>query len=148
MQTRVQLVGMRELEEALANLRQPTAKSLGRRVLKEAAEPVARRARAMAPRDQGELIESIDVSPSLTRRQRATHAKFADVEMFIGPSGVVQGITQEFGTWFHPPQPFMRPAWEAEGMNTLDRIGAGLGIEIRKATARAERKAARIAAGF
>lgn len=143
----VQLQGMRELEQALADLRQPTAKATGRRVLKEAGEPVARLARSLVRVDQGELRESVDVSPTLTRSQRAQHSKAGQVEMFIGPSGVVQGITEEFGTWFESGHPFLRPAWAAESMNTLDRIGAGLDIEIRKATRRAERQAARIAAG-
>lgn len=74
------------------------------------------------------------------------------VEMFIGP--VVQAFYArfvEFGTapringgkfagTQHPgtaPQPFMRPAWDSEQQATLDRIGAEMWSEIRKAAARA-----------
>lgn len=147
MQPTVKLVGMREIEEALGSLKTATARSIGRRVLQEGGEPVARRARSIVRVDKAELRESIDVSPTLTRRQRAQHVKQADVEMFIGAGGLVQAITEEFGTWFESGHPFLRPAWQAEEMNTLDRIGAGLWIEVRKATDRAARKAARISAG-
>lgn len=146
MRQKFKLSGLRELEQTLGTLPKATGKAVLRRVLREAGEPIARSMRAKAPRDMGDLIESIDVSTKLSRRQRALHKKKSTVEMFVGPGPYPQAITQEFGTWFHRPQPFARPAWDAEKMAALDRAGTLLGIEIDKAVQRAARKAARLAA--
>lgn len=134
MQTTVKLVGMDEIERKLAQVKGATAKNKMRKVLREAGEPVARRARALAPSDEGDLQESIDVSPLLNRSQRREHPKgyFADLEIHIGPSGLVQGITQEFGTIHHAANPFMRPAWDGMEMKTLDKIGALAWSEVHK----------------
>lgn len=140
------LDGLKELERALGELPKATGKAVLRRVLKQAGEPIARAARARAPRDHGDLVESIDVSTKLSRRQRARHVKKSTVEMFVGPGPHPQAITQEFGTWFHAPQPFMRPAWDEQKMTALDITGTMLGVEIDKAAKRAARKAARLAA--
>lgn len=134
MQATIKLTGMRELERKLALVKGSTAKNKMRRVLREAGEPVARKARGLAPEDEGDLRESIDVSPLLNRSQRRQFPKgsFADLEMHIGPSGLVQGITQEFGTIHHAAHPFMRPAWEGMEMRTLDTIGALAWAEVEK----------------
>jgi len=47
-------------------------------------------------------------------------------------SGVVQGVVQEFGTWFHGASPFARPAWDGMEMKTLDTIGALVWVEVEK----------------
>lgn len=94
--------------------------------------------RGLVSVDQGELQESIDVSPLLTRSQRRSHKKgyFADLEMHIGPSGLVQGITEEFGTYSIAASPFGRPAWSGMEMKTLDLIGAGAWAEVEKTVRR------------
>ena len=111
-----------------------TAKNKMRKVLKQAGEPIARKARGLVSVDQGHLRESIDVSSVLTRSQRRGHRKgyFADLEIHIGPSGLPQGITEEFGTYSITPTPFMRPAWRGMEMKTLDLIGAGAWVEVEK----------------
>lgn len=126
MQTTIKLEGLKGLEEKLAEVKGSTAKSKMRKVLKEAGEPVAQLARARVGVDEGDLRDSIDVSPVLNRSQRRQSSKgsFADLEMHIGPSGLVQGITQEFGTVKQAANPFMRPAWEALKYKTMDTIGA------------------------
>lgn len=136
MQTKIKLTGMREVEKALAQVKHSTAKNKVRKILKEAGEPVARAARALAPRDEMDLAESIDVSPVLNKSQRRKQRKgaFAQVEMHIGPSGLPQAVLQEFGTFKEPAQPFMRPAWDANQSKTLDLISALLWIEMQKAT--------------
>ena len=134
MDASIKLRGMKGLDDALFKVKGATAKSKARRVLKEAGEPVARRMRSLAPTDEGDLRESIDVSSVLNRSQRREQKKgaFADVEMHIGPSGLVQGVTQEFGTFSQPAQPFARPAWNSLADKTLDHIGAGLWAEVSK----------------
>src|SRR3546814_3512519 len=101
-------------------------------------------ARAIAPVDEGNLRESIDVSTRLARSQAGDKGALAPVEMYVGPGQHPQAITQEFGTFKEAAQPFMRPAWDAQRVHALDIIGTALGIELDKA---AKRYAKKVAAG-
>lgn len=134
MKTTIKLDGLKGVEDALMRVKGSTAKSKVRKVLREAGEPVARTARMLVRVDQGELRESIDVSPVLSRSARREHKKgsFADVEMHIGPSGLAQAYTEEFGTVHQLAHPFLRPAWDYHEQSTLDLIGAGLWVEVQK----------------
>lgn len=150
---KIKIEGLRELNQALNELPRATSRNVCRRILKEAGEPIAASARSKAPVRQGNLREAIDVSTKLARSQKSggpkmTSAGFRSarnttVEMHVGPGQQPQAITQEFGTWFHPPQPFMRPAWDAEKSTALDVIKFQLWGEIEKAAARLAKKAAR-----
>ena len=142
---RFKLEGLKELEQALGELPRATQRNVLRRVLEDAGEPIARAARSRAPRDVGNLVESIDVSQRLTRRQKARHQKVAGVEMHVGAGANPQSITQEFGTFKEPAQPFMRPAWDGEKHGAMNLIYNSLWGEIEAAAARAARKAARLA---
>lgn len=141
----VRIEGLKELDKALGQLPKATAKATLRRVLRYAAEPMAQAARQNAPRLEMHLYESIDVGTKLTRRQSGLHKKENSPtfqEMFVGTNNPA-GVQQEFGNERHGPQPFMRPAWDAEKMPTLDRIGDSLWFEIEKSAQRLARKAAR-----
>jgi len=132
------LTGMKELEQALAQIGDvPKNRRIGFKALRAGGEPIAKSARSMAPVDEGDLRESIDVLPTLAPSQRGDRGAVAPLEMHVGPGQQPQAITQEFGTWFSPAQPFMRPAWESQRMTALDLIGATLGIEVTKAAAKA-----------
>lgn len=130
------LSGLKELERALGQLPKATRRQVGLKVLRQGGEPVAKAARALVRVDQGDLRESIDVSTNLARSQRGDKGALAPVEMYIGPGQHPQAITEEFGTWFEPGHPYLRPAWEAERIHALDIIGTALGIEIEKAAKR------------
>ena len=133
------LTGLKELEQALGQMPKATARAVGFRVLRQ---PIARAARRLAPVNQGDLVESIDVGTALARSQQADKGAVAPVEVHVGPGQNPQAITQEFGTYKEPAQPYLTPAWEAEKMNALDIVGTGLGIEVEKTAARIARKAA------
>ncbi|WP_034658295.1 HK97-gp10 family putative phage morphogenesis protein [Chelativorans sp. J32] len=144
---KVKIEGLRELDRALGQLPKATGKSVLRRVLKEAGEPIARAARDRAPKLELHLVENIDVGTKLTRRQAALHRKtFADdrasAEVFVGAADPA-GVQQEFGNERHPPQPFMRPAWDATKRQALHIIEHLLWTEIDKAAQRQARKAAK-----
>lgn len=139
MKLTVKLTGMKELEDNLFKLKGSTAKSNVRAAMKEALEPVAAQARAFAPVLEGDLKESVKITSRVAPRQR----RKSDLEMYMGPGRHPQAITQEFGTFNQPPQPFMRPAWDARKMQALDIFGAALWDRVMRAVARAERKAAR-----
>lgn len=142
----IRVEGLRELDRALGELPKATGKAVLRRVSKDALEPTAALARDLAPRDEGHLGASITVAAKLTRRQGAQQRKSnkSTVEMHAGPGGLPQATAQEFGTLNHPPQPFMRPAWDATRHEVLDHVASELGAEITKAAKRLARKAARL----
>ena len=145
MKTKVKIEGLRELDRALGQLPKSAAKATLRRVLKDAAEPMARAARQLAPRDEYHLYESIDVSTRLNRRQSQLHRtedSKAFQEMFVGTNNPA-GVQQEFGNSRHVAQPFMRPAWDAEKRPTLERIANSLWMEIEKTAKRLARQAAK-----
>lgn len=143
MATIVKVEGLRELQTALRELPNATAKSVMRRVLKTHGAAIAKRAQELAPEDAGDLRESIVVSTKLTKRQRKMHRKASkdDVEVYIGANDAPHAHMQEFGTKNHPPQPFMRPAWDAAKGMILTGIRKDLWSEISKAAARLARKA-------
>ena len=66
--------------------------------------------------------------------------------MFVGAGPLPSAWTQEFGTRHHSAQPFMRPAFDQDHLSLLDRLKVELWADIQKAIARAERRAARLAA--
>lgn len=147
----VKISGLRELDAALAQLPKATGRAVLRRVLKDAGEPIARAARAKAPVLTGDLRESVEVSQKLARSQKSGGAKMTAngfrsdsknyVEMFVGPGTNPQAITQEFGTFKEPAQPFMRPAWDGQRDTALNLIANTLGPEIERAAARLAKKA-------
>lgn len=175
MKVTVKVDGLRELDAALGELSKASARSVLHRVLRRAAEPIAEKARQLAPDDPAtgapDLRTSIAVSSKL--RNPVGKAEFAAVmraggskaearaalrearragstsfaEMHVGPSqGGGHGVLQEFGTVHHAAQPFMRPAWEAHKEQALDIIKRDLGDEIDKAAKRAAKRAAAKAA--
>lgn len=145
MKTTFKIEGLSDLDKALGTLPKAVAKSTLRRVLKDAAEPMARVARQKAPVNEHHLYDSIDVSTKLNRPQSRLHKKEDSKsfqEMFVGTNNPA-GVQQEFGNVFHPAQPFMRPAWDAEKQPTLERITNSLWAEIEKSAKRVSKKAQR-----
>jgi len=144
--------GFKELDEALTELvntvgvSQATGKNLARRVLTRAAEPVASAAASSAPVASGTLRTSITVGTQLSPRQRKSSPKVSPVEVYVGAGPLPQAHMQEFGTAHNAPQPFMRPAWDANKGTAIETIKSGLWSEIKRVAARAARKAARLAA--
>jgi HK97 gp10 family phage protein len=166
--------GLRELDRALAELPKATQRRVLVRVLKEQAGEMVQDAKNRAPFRFGDLWESITVSErrpagysdagtiaysgvlrgggtqaeavtALRSARRANPNEFARV--WVGPGRHPQAITQEFGTYFHPPQPFMRPAWDETRPRMLRGISTALRREIDRAVARLAKRAARQAGG-
>ncbi len=149
--------GLADLDRALGELPKATAMNVLKRIAMARLEPMAARARELAPDDpntQGnDLKGSIAVSAKVGRYARWRGGKKANsVEIFMGPAGQngshapPQGSLQEFGTKDQSPQPFMRPAWDEGKDALLDGIGKDLGDEITRAGARLAKKQARLTA--
>ena len=136
--TKVTLTGFKELERALAELPKATGKNVLRRIAKGALEPMADRAAANAPTDEGKLAFSISVGEKRTRRVRTGFNKRTGIEMAMGPGNTMGGVLQyaafvEFGTVDTPPQPYMRPAFISGSERALDYIKDELGEAIATA---------------
>lgn len=166
----IRLTGFAELERELQRLgREVTQKASLRRSARRAMEPMAELMRQLAPVAEGHLRDSITVGTRLAGgnagRQafgrvlrsggsrdealaalRETQRGEASVMMYAGPGQHPQAIMQEFGTINHPPQPFVRPAWDQDHMAMLDRLGREIRADIDRTLARQARRAARQAA--
>jgi HK97 gp10 family phage protein len=113
--------------------------------------------RALAPDDpkttgKRDLKTSINVGTKLSPRQAKLHRKenkddkqFAEV--FVGPGPLPHSHLQEWGTVFHGPQPFARPAWDQHKDSILEGMKEDLWFEIDKAAKRHAKKLARLAGG-
>lgn len=143
--------GGKELEAALMELAtKATARNVGRRALTTAAEPIAARARELAPKDEHDLEQSIKVGKAIAAFQRDGNrgdyiAVFVGIDESEDQRLHIYAAEQENGNPARnlEAQPFMRPAWDSEKGKAVDRIAPALWDEIAKANARAARKAAR-----
>ena len=154
--TTVTLSGFKELEAALEKMSKAAGKGVLRRAGIKALRPVAKVAAGMAPDDPAtfapkDLKTSITVSSKVKVGRsalRLTEGKSA-VEVYMGPTkdGYPQAILQEFGTIHHPPQAYMRPAWDSGKGKVLDDLKRELWSEVEKAAARAAKKAAKATKG-
>lgn len=149
MNTKVTIEGFRELDAALGELPKATAKNIMRRVLVNAATPIAEEAARLAPELSGELRDSIAASTKLSMRQARQNRKGVSrsyVEAYAGAGALPQAHLREFGADHHAPDPFMRPAWDGGKDAALAGIKADLATEIDKAAKRLARKQARLIA--
>ena len=157
MSGRVEIEGFEELTAALRDLGKTTGKNVLRRGGRKRLMPMRDKARAGARERSGDLREAINVGTRLAKSQRAARGVHVgggafradpknDVTVYMGPGQHPQAITEEFGTFNQSPHPYMRPAFDAEADGVIAGIGDDLWVEIRKAAARAAKKAARIAA--
>lgn len=140
--------GFKELERALAEeLPKATAKSVLRRTAINAMSRIEARAKQLAPREAGDLADSITTKP--VRAARVSRTQFATqsgVTVATGPTGRQEGgvgAFQEFGTVNMPANPFMRPAVDGEAHAVIDIVRDELTAQIASAKARIARKAAR-----
>lgn len=142
--------GFRDVEKALMGLKAATAKRVGQKALTAGAEPIAADAKARAPQDTGELAQQAGQSAKAKGSDaraaffRGGAAKDAVVTRYVGPaSSDGQGLLQEFGTEHHAPQPWLRPAFEANRVKAVGIILDVMWSEVRKAAARAARRVAK-----
>ena len=155
---KVSTSGFKELEAKLRDIeKKTTRRTTGIRALMKAGEPMAERARLLAPKEEGDLERAIKLSPVATGfngrkgRRGGSGGQYGDtLEVFLGIDLSVNrrlsvySRVQEEGNGKQPAQPYMRPAFESQKMQTVDRIRDQLRIEIDKAIGRQVRKRARL----
>lgn len=154
--------GLQDLEQMLiTHLPGALGRTVLRRSLRKAAQPMLEQARAGAP---GSLDEKITLSERVIRPPQEVAGLLAAgrarrrAQLFLGPGREApHAHLVEFGTKprYHksgkyvgamPPDPYMRPAFDIEAQPTIERLGPILASEIDKAIARRARKLARLAA--
>jgi HK97 gp10 family phage protein len=112
-----------------------------------AGEPVVSSAQARVAKLTGKLGRSITVGTKLSRRQKRAAAETkTGVEVYIGAGPLPQAHMLEFGTSHQGPEPYLRPAVDANGKRIIETFRDDSRAEIAKAVQRLERKAARIVA--
>lgn len=107
--------------------------------LMKSAEEIADMQRRLAPRDEGELIESIKVTgpgeatPPYSQPGGATTVPENAVAITVGNSDVRYPHLQEYGTSKQAAQPFFWPAYRLLKKRTQGRIKRAIGKAIREA---------------
>ncbi|KKN14049.1 hypothetical protein LCGC14_1000140 [marine sediment metagenome] len=97
------LKGDKELERKLKMLGRSTVENILEEAVLAAAEPIQKQASSNAPRETGNLSDSIEIEIG-----EKSHGK---VEVKIGPGkNAFYGKFVELGTVNAPPHPFLRPA--------------------------------------
>jgi HK97 gp10 family phage protein len=139
--------GLKDCEDALKELPLATSKNVLRRALLKAGAPVVDSAQSRVARLTGKLGQSVTVGTKLTKRQKKSAALTKDgVEVYVGAGPLPHAHMLEFGTSRQAPEPYLRPAVDANGKRMFSIFRDELRAEIAKAVQRLERKAARIAA--
>jgi len=140
---KARVLGLKELDNALAKLPKSAGKGALRKALKKAGQPIFDAAKMKVPVDTGALKESLEISTKLSRRQKRGRRKQGAVELFIGagrPKGSHAHLV-EFGTSRSSPRPFLRPAWDENKGKILRIFGKELWLQIEKAAKKLAKKA-------
>lgn len=146
--------GFSEMDVVLRELKRSTAKGVARRAMKFALKPVADAAASAAPSPRE--AAAIEISSKLSKNQaRSNPDRDTDTvqNLFVGSNSKLAHLF-EFGTAERrhksgkgtgsmSPRPFMRPAWDGNSGEVLNRLRDQLRIEIEKTLARAAKKAAK-----
>lgn len=152
----LKIAGFREIDVLLQAMPRQLAGQGVNAGLRRALQPVATAARAYAP---GSLSGSIRIAPTIKAGQQMQSIEKPGKGrrvMYVG-SGAPHAHLVEFGTGprFHksgkyvgimPPDPFLRPAWDANKDQVLATLADAIRDEIAKAIGR--RSARAIKAGY
>lgn len=107
--------------------------------LVKSAEEIAALQRGLAPEDDGDLKASITVTgpgqstPPYSQPGGAMVVPENQAAITVGNSDVRYPHLQEYGTTFHPAQPFFWPGYRLGRKRALDRIKRAVGKAIREA---------------
>lgn len=107
--------------------------------LVKGAEEIAAIQRGLAPRDEGDLIDSIEVTgpgqntPPYSQPGGSMIVPENMAAITVGNTDVRYPHLQEFGTTNHPAQPFFWPGFRLGRKRALNRIKRAVGKAIREA---------------
>lgn len=121
---KVSVAGQQDLMRALNALSEKVKKQHLEKALMEAAEPVRDKIADLAP--HGDVAPHIKANIGISKVSKVEGVRVHEdaAAVAVGPTkGYFYGWFLEFGTEKMPPQPFMRPAWEATHRSALSRVG-------------------------
>lgn len=100
MKMTVKTEGFLDMDKALAEFSKATGRNIMRRAAAKGAEVIGDRARQLAPVDQGDLRDSIEVTTKLGPRAKGMTRKASEIEVYVGPTEDVRFRAHfiEFGT--------------------------------------------------
>lgn len=140
---RVQVLGLREIDQKLLLLKNRTRKTVLERGARRALQPMRDAAEQNAPRLSGDLAASFIVSTRLSAGQKRQEGGFArsTATVFVGPGGT-NGVwnyahLQEFGWSGGAGQFALTRAYEAHKQQAVDVVGREILADIERALARA-----------
>lgn len=146
----MELVGVKELFDALKKLPDAVQKQAVGRSLVESAEPMADAASANAPKLSGRGARSIVAAGSAKGVQKPGRY---EVAAYVGPTTHVRALMDaEFGTrnrkqrttgrdtGTEPIRPFLRPAFDGGWQDVVKNFGPILGVQIKLAFERVYKK--------
>jgi len=125
------LKGSAELEKRLLAIPREVLDQL-RPALLKGANDIADAMEALAPEDQGDLVNTITVTgpggttPAYASGGGSATLKDNQAAVTVGSPDMRHGHLQEFGTVNHPAQPSMRPAFRLKKTKVLRRIEAAI----------------------
>jgi HK97 gp10 family phage protein len=143
---KVKVSGLRDVDRVLGQLPKAVAKRQLRQTGLDAMKPVVASMKARAPKDQGDLRDSMTAGTNLARSQKK-YAGFNGgrrnpdmVVVHAGPGTHPQAVTQEFGTSFHAPQPSVTPAFDDTKHQVVDFVSNNLRDRVLQSAARLAKK--------
>jgi len=138
-------IDFRELDKMLVQLPRAMSKSVLRNALKKAAKPIKDAGASAAP---GSIGKSFKIATQ--RKGRRVRAK-KSVFVFVGPTEPHSHLAEHgTGPRYHasgkyvgemPPNPFLRPAWDANKGQSLDILKKEIEAELLKAVKRLRTRA-------
>jgi HK97 gp10 family phage protein len=138
--------GIPEARQQFRRLEAKMQRATLRNVFRKAGNVVAKEARRLAPRDEGDLRKAIAVSVSATNDR-----VLVDIGVRKGKTSRHQDAFYwrfiEIGTRFIAARPFLRPALSGKRDEAVAKIGGELNDEIGRVVARRNKQIARRAAG-
>lgn len=131
-------LGDKRLSAKLAQLDLKVQKKMVRKALRKAGRPVLEEARARVPVDTGRLRDGLFLRA--TKRKRGTFGVEvamplrADLGISANAKGYYPAVI-EYGAENHPPQPFLRPALDANKERAIRIVADFVRSEISSAVA-------------
>jgi len=113
----VEINGMDQLLKKLKKLPYEIQEKVVKGAIRASAKPIVQDARRLVPKDSGDLKKSIGV---VQRKSKQKNIVYFSVAPRLKKKHGFLAHFHEFGTVDMPAHPFMRPAFEAKGKDTID----------------------------
>jgi HK97 gp10 family phage protein len=133
MRVTVRITGLAETKSALEAIPQAMRRKTLMQALRDGAEPIAITARSIVSVRSGDLRDSIVVSEEAKDINVGGAVPSDSATIYVGAT-LWRAHFQEFGTAHHRAYPFMRPAFDNQGVNAKKIIEVRLMDAIKRAT--------------